>query len=111
MVVIFQIMTPTFIIIAIFFCPESPRFYISKGKFDEARASLRRVRDSEEQVEEEMCFIRQAIEFEKESIDGRYWPLWKDKTVRHRLCKHFLDITFLSIYVYYMYVLTYYFLV
>ncbi|OAL50345.1 general substrate transporter [Pyrenochaeta sp. DS3sAY3a] len=86
MVVIFQILMPLVILSQVFFIPESPRWYVQKSRnFDAARASLRRVRDTEDQVEEEITTIREAIEFEAEAISSGYSALWKDKSVRKRM--------------------------
>jgi MFS family permease len=86
MVVIFQILMPLIILSQIFFIPESPRWYIQKSKnFDAARRSLIRVRDTEEEVDEELLTIREALEFEAEAISSGYSALWKDKSVRKRM--------------------------
>ena len=86
MVVIFQILMPILIISQVFFIPESPRWYVQHGRnYEAARRSLRRVRDTEEQVEEEITTIREAIEFEAEAISSGYSALWKDKSVRKRM--------------------------
>lgn len=86
MVVIFQLLVPVLILSQVFFIPESPRWYVQKGrKYEEARASLRRVRATEEAVEEELVTIREAIEFEAEAISSGYSALWKDKSVRKRM--------------------------
>ncbi|KAK6542906.1 hypothetical protein TWF694_006845 [Orbilia ellipsospora] len=85
MVVIFQIMVPIIIISLIWFCPETPRWFIQKGRIEEARQALRLVRDTDEEVEEEIAQVQQAIQFEKETLDGSYAPLWKDKSLRKRL--------------------------
>lgn len=55
------------------------------GKWEKARNSLTRVRDTEQEVEDEVLMIREAIEFEKEAISSNYSALWKDKSIRHRL--------------------------
>src|ERR1051325_932561 len=58
MVVIFQILVPIVILSQIFFIPESPRWYIQKSKnYDAARRSLIRVRDTEQEVDEEILTI------------------------------------------------------
>lgn len=103
MVVIFQLLVPTLIIGQVFFLPESPRsvdraykvvyvlltnesrWYVKKGKLDNARNSLARVRDTVQDVEDELLMIREAIEFEKEAISSSYSALWKDRSVRKRL--------------------------
>lgn len=86
MVVIFQILVPIIIIILLPFQPESPRWYIQKrGDVDAARASLRRIRDTEAEVEEEVTVIREALEYEKEAISSNYTALFKDPSIRRRL--------------------------
>ncbi|KAF3932648.1 hypothetical protein ABW19_dt0201310 [Dactylella cylindrospora] len=90
MVVIFQILFPGLICALIFFCPETPRWYIQKGKIDQARHSLKQVRESDEEIEAELLQIQQAIEYEKHVVSGRYLPLWKDKSVRYRLILAFI---------------------
>ncbi|KAF2832947.1 MFS sugar transporter-like protein [Ophiobolus disseminans] len=86
MVVIFQILMPLVILSQIFFIPESPRWYIQKSKdYDSARRSLIRVRDTEQEVDDELLTIREAIEFEAEAISSGYSALWKDPTVRKRM--------------------------
>jgi len=61
------------------------RWYVKKGKLDNARNSLTRVRDTVQDVEDELLMIREAIEFEKEAISSSYSALWKDRSVRKRL--------------------------
>ncbi|KAL1604472.1 hypothetical protein SLS59_003664 [Nothophoma quercina] len=86
MVVIFQILMPIIILSQIFFIPESPRWYIQKSKnYEAAKASLSRVRDTEQEVDDELLIIREAIEFEAEAISSGYSALWKDKSVRKRM--------------------------
>ncbi|ROW02218.1 hypothetical protein VSDG_02315 [Cytospora chrysosperma] len=86
MVVIFQILVPTIIIILLPFQPESPRWYIKKsGNVEGARAALQRIRDTDAQVEEELMVIREAIEYEKEAISSGYSALFKDPSIRRRI--------------------------
>lgn len=86
MVVIFQILVPIIIMIILPFQPESPRWYIQKrGDVDSARASLRRIRDTEAEIEEEITVIREAVEYEKEAISSGYSALFKDPSIRKRL--------------------------
>ncbi|KAJ4137615.1 hypothetical protein NW768_003203 [Fusarium equiseti] len=84
MVVIFQVLIPAFVIVLLPFQPESPRFLIKKGKVDEARAALRRIRETNEEVEEEVLGIQAAIEYEKEAISPGYRALFKDPSIRKR---------------------------
>lgn len=84
MVVIFQIMVPIIIMVALPFQPESPRWYVKKNRVEEARSTLRKIRDTEEEVEEELLAIREAIAYENEMISPGYSALFKDKSVRKR---------------------------
>ena len=91
MVVIFQILVPIIILTLLPFIPETPRWYIQHGgRVDDARASLRRVRATEQEVEDEILVIREALEFEKEAISNSYTALWKDPSVRKRLLLAFV---------------------
>jgi hypothetical protein len=86
MVVIFQLLMPVLIIAQVFFIPESPRWYVQHGnRLNDARRSLAKVRDTEQEVEDELLTIREAIEFEAEAISSGYSALWKDKSVRKRV--------------------------
>lgn len=85
-VVIFQMLVPIIILSQVFFIPESPRWYVQKSRdYEKARQSLRRIRDTEEEVEVEITTIREAIEFEAEAISSGYSALWKDKSIRKRM--------------------------
>lgn len=56
-------MVPIIVIALLPFIPETPRWYIQHGgQIDQARASLRRVRDTEQEVEDEILYIREALE-------------------------------------------------
>ncbi|KAK3943302.1 sugar transporter [Diplogelasinospora grovesii] len=86
MVVIFQMLVPILIMILLPFQPESPRWHIQKnGNIEAARAALRQIRDTEQEVEDEIMVIREAIEYEKEAISHNYSALFKDPSVRKRL--------------------------
>ncbi|KAK7549487.1 MFS sugar transporter-like protein [Phyllosticta citricarpa] len=86
MVVLFQLLVPVLIIVQLYFIPETPRWYIQHGdKVEQARASLSRVRDTDQAVEDEIFAIREAIEFEREAISSGYAALWRDRSVRKRL--------------------------
>lgn len=86
MVVIFQALVPIVILSQVFFIPESPRWYVQKSRnYEAARASLMRVRDTEEEVDQELLEIKEAIEYEAEAISSGYSALWKDKSIRKRM--------------------------
>ncbi|EFX00507.1 major facilitator superfamily transporter sugar [Grosmannia clavigera kw1407] len=86
MVVIFQMLVPAIIIALLPWQPESPRWHIQKNNDVEgARAALRRIRESDAQVEDEILVIREAIEYEREAIAHSYAALFRDPSVRRRL--------------------------
>ncbi|KAJ5852531.1 uncharacterized protein N7529_011916 [Penicillium soppii] len=86
LVVIFQLLVPVMILVLLPTIPGSPRWFIRRGNhIEKARAALRKVRDTEEEVEQELLEIREAIEYEKEAISGNYSALWKDKSLRKRM--------------------------
>lgn len=90
MVVIFQLLVPVLIIAQVFFIPESPRWLIKKDEIEAARAALRKIRVTGQDVEDEVLVIREALEFEKEAISSTYSALWKDRSVRKRLLLAFI---------------------
>ncbi|KAJ5516641.1 hypothetical protein N7527_008201 [Penicillium freii] len=86
LVVIFQLLVPTLILVLLPTIPGSPRWYIQRGNhIEKAREALQRVRDTEEEVEQELLEIREAIEYEREAISSNYSALWKDKSLRKRM--------------------------
>jgi hypothetical protein len=79
-------LVPIIILSLLPFIPETPRWYVQHGnQIEKARASLTRVRETPQDVEDEIIIIREALEFEKEAISNSYSALWKDKSVRKRL--------------------------
>lgn len=79
-------------IITIFFVPESPRYYISKGKYDKAEKMLRKYHigySTNERdvglVQFEMKEIETAIELEKIQTQTSYLDFIKLKNFRKRL--------------------------
>ncbi|KAL4934716.1 putative MFS sugar transporter [Aspergillus undulatus] len=86
MVVIFQLLMPALILALLPTIPGSPRWYIQHGNnIEKARAALARVRETSEEVEDELLKIREALEYEKEAISSNYSALWKDKSLRKRM--------------------------
>ncbi|KGO46536.1 Major facilitator superfamily domain, general substrate transporter [Penicillium expansum] len=86
LVVIFQLLVPVLILVLLPTIPGSPRWYIQRGNhIEKAREALQRVRDTEEEVEQELLEIREAIEYEREAISSNYSALWKDKSLRKRM--------------------------
>jgi MFS family permease len=86
MVIVFQLLMPILIVSQVFFLPDTPRWYIQRGdRVDAARAALRRVRETEDEVEDELRSIREALAYERQSENRGYSALWRDASVRKRL--------------------------
>lgn len=84
-VVLLQILTPAILIIGLFGCPETPRWYLKNGNYEKARKSLSAVRLPEE-VDFELSEIRNAVIFDQEqSKEVKYKQLLKNKSYRTRL--------------------------
>ncbi|KAF5586004.1 HXT3-low-affinity hexose facilitator [Fusarium subglutinans] len=87
-VMFLQIFFPVIIISGLFFCPETPRWYVQNDRFEEAYNTLLQIRDDPDLIAQEMKEIRQAIAFEKKETNStwtRYKLLWTDKSVRRRI--------------------------
>ena len=56
--------------IGIYFCPESPRWYIKKKRYSDAFRSLRMLRNSELQAARDLYYIHAQIEVEADIIKG-----------------------------------------
>jgi hypothetical protein len=90
LIVIFQMLVPIIIIALIFFIPESPRWLVQKGRIDDARAALRKFRDTEDEIETEILEMREAMEYEAQQTKGTsiwrvYKQIWSDKSLRWRM--------------------------
>ncbi|KAJ3852296.1 MFS sugar transporter [Lentinula lateritia] len=60
-----------FICLQVFLCPESPRWYISKGRYREAYNSLARLRRHPIQAARDLYYIHILLEAEKEIMRNR----------------------------------------
>ena len=67
--------------------PESLRWSVKYDNIDQARSSLRQMREIGQVVEDEvfMIMIREALEFEEKAMSSSHAALWKDRSVRKRL--------------------------
>ncbi|KAE9401625.1 hypothetical protein BT96DRAFT_991975 [Gymnopus androsaceus JB14] len=60
-----------FICLQVFFCPESPRWYMSKGRYRQAYNSLARLRRHPIQATRDLYYIHVLLEAEKDVSHGR----------------------------------------
>ncbi|OJJ02709.1 hypothetical protein ASPVEDRAFT_53331 [Aspergillus versicolor CBS 583.65] len=77
---------PTLIAASIFFLPESPRWLLQRGRAEEAKFSLKKLREgafTEEQVETEFRELEFALENEVEQ--GKFIELFKGKNLKRTL--------------------------
>ncbi|KZP01249.1 sugar transporter [Calocera viscosa TUFC12733] len=58
------------LLIGIFFCPESPRWYLKKGRYHDAYRSLCRLRNTELQAARDLFYIHSQLEAERELLHG-----------------------------------------
>lgn len=59
------------LLIGIYFCPESPRWYIKKGKYTKAFKSLKRLRNTELQAARDLFYIFAQLRVEAELVQNR----------------------------------------
>ncbi|KAL8941035.1 MAG: hypothetical protein Q9216_002482 [Gyalolechia sp. 2 TL-2023] len=67
---------PMVVCIQVYLVPESPRWYMSKGKYEKAFASLQRFRWSRFQAARDLYYIHKQIAVEYELQEGK--NLWKE---------------------------------
>ncbi|ROW10764.1 hypothetical protein VPNG_05145 [Cytospora leucostoma] len=58
------------LMILIFFCPESPRWYMKKNRYPQAMKSLLRLRNHPVQAARDLYYIHAQLELEREIIHG-----------------------------------------
>ncbi|KAI8068091.1 general substrate transporter [Gongronella butleri] len=83
-VTLLQALVPLVCCIGILFCPESPRWLVKKGKIDQARRALARVREDHE-VEPELEEIQAALEWEAMNTTNSIKDLWGERSIRRRM--------------------------
>jgi sugar porter (SP) family MFS transporter len=64
---------PLVVMVQVYFCPESPRWYMEKGRYDKAYESTRRLRLSPIQATRDMYYAYKLLEVERANRDGRSW--------------------------------------
>jgi len=62
---------PLIVMLQVYFCPESPRWYMEKGRFDKAYRSVRRLRFSGVQAARDMYYAYKLLEIERGEREGR----------------------------------------
>jgi len=67
---------PLIVCLQVYFCPESPRWYMEKGKFDKAFQSLCRLRKHKIQAARDMYYAYKLLEVENAERAGR--KPWKE---------------------------------
>lgn len=92
-----QIFFPALVIISMFFCPESPRWLVERGRVEEARNALILTRPQEE-AEQELADIVAAVNYEKTAanLDSRWWGPYKTIFVEPSLRRRMLLAIFIN---------------
>ncbi|KAF9694492.1 hypothetical protein EKO04_007324 [Ascochyta lentis] len=72
---------PLFVMIQVYFCPESPRWLLQNGKVTKAYDSFRRIRNSELEACRDLFYTYVAVELEKKVNRGKsfftmFWELF-----------------------------------
>ncbi|KAK3684387.1 hypothetical protein LTR37_020322 [Vermiconidia calcicola] len=67
---------PFFVMIQVYLCPESPRWYMEKGKYDKAFRAMKRLRRHEVQAARDMYYANKLLEVEAGQREGK--NLWKE---------------------------------
>ncbi|CAN9151450.1 unnamed protein product [Alternaria alternata] len=62
---------PMIVCVQVYFCPESPRWYMEKGKFDKAFQALCRLRKHKIQAARDMYYAYKLLEIETAEREGR----------------------------------------
>ncbi|RYP59585.1 hypothetical protein DL770_010170 [Monosporascus sp. CRB-9-2] len=73
---------PFFVMIQVYLCPESPRWYMEKGRYDKAFESLRSLRFSEIQAARDMYYAAKLLEVEESQRSQRRGILYEFFRIR-----------------------------
>ena len=67
---------PLVVMVQVYFCPESPRWYMDKGKYDQAFHAFSRLRKHKIQAARDMYYAYKMLEVEAVQREGK--NLWKE---------------------------------
>lgn len=67
---------PLFVMLQVYFCPESPRWYMEKGQYMDAFKSSCALRNHPIQAARDIYYAHKQLEIEREQCDGR--SIWKE---------------------------------
>ena len=62
---------PLIVMVQVYFCPESPRWYMEKGRYDKAYNSMKRLRNHELQATRDMYYAYKLLQVERAEREGR----------------------------------------
>lgn len=76
------VVLPLIVCAQVYFCPESPRWYIQHGKADKAYQSFRRLRHTELQAARDTYYTYVGVELERKANEGKnlftmFWDLFR----------------------------------
>ncbi|WYZ43812.1 hypothetical protein EsH8_VII_000248 [Colletotrichum jinshuiense] len=64
---------PLVVMVQVYFCPESPRWYMEKGKYQKAFQSTLKLRMHPIQATRDMYYAHKLLEIENQARSGRNW--------------------------------------
>merc|ERR1719456_2246564 len=67
---------PFFVMVQVYICPESPRWYMEKGRFERAYKAMKQLRTHELQAARDMYYAFKLLEVEAAEREGK--NLWKE---------------------------------
>lgn len=78
------VVAPVIVCAMIYFAPESPRWYMSKGRVADAYHAMRQLRFCDLQASRDLFYIAKLLEIEHQTIEGRslLTDMWKVPRVR-----------------------------
>ncbi|KAI9617784.1 hypothetical protein H4Q26_012648 [Puccinia striiformis f. sp. tritici PST-130] len=78
------VVAPVIVCCMIYYAPESPRWYMSKGRVADAYHAMRKLRFCDLQASRDLFYIAKLLEIENESLQGRnlLTDMWRVPRVR-----------------------------